>query len=72
MNLDITFCSGKRCEVKDQCGRCWDRLKEWRKTLPEDYYVRAVSLAEWSDPDGQKEPCKMFFKRENENVRSAR
>ncbi len=53
MNLGITFCTGTRCDKKQDCGR-WTKNLELQlvkeKIDPQDIYV---SVAEFSDADGK-------------------
>lgn len=65
MNLDITFCLAKQCQVKHTCDRCIDRLNTWIMSLPEGAYVRPISQTDLSDKQPITQPCERFMKRED-------
>jgi len=53
--IDITFCSGSRCEIKRECRRC-ESNHAWNKN-------EMLSIAEFSPPEGIKDKgeCEYFM-----------
>ena len=63
MNLDRTFCTGKRCGKEKMCDRSMYTLKEWFKTSwGKGFTSRPISVSDFGDEKGN---CKMFCKRED-------
>lgn len=54
-NLDRTFCAGSRCSKTESCDRYHGKLKEFTEQYPAIVRDREISVADWSDHDGNCE-----------------
>lgn len=56
MNFDRTFCTGLRCDKKENCDRWTEHLKRWLDKNP-SFLKRHFSIAQFADHMGD---CQMF------------
>jgi hypothetical protein len=63
VNLDKTFCTGKRCSKTDRCDRHIKRVAEFFATeFGKQFLSKPISVAEFSPIGNYK--CTKFIKRE--------
>jgi hypothetical protein len=63
MNLDITWCTGLRCDKKERCNRNIERLIKEVVGDISRYDIIPYSIAQFADHEGK---CDMFVEKEKE------
>lgn len=63
MSLDITWCTGLRCDRKEWCHRYIENLKRLVKKRGMDFNELQISVATFADHDGK---CDDFMKLKQE------
>lgn len=68
MNLDMTFCSGLRCDRKVNCERWTGNLETKARKQMIDLTGRRISTAQFADHNGN---CVMFIQKDIESKERA-